>query len=176
MWGLGYFRTNIEDGLVRGLSSFSNLYKINYEQLTLETNLNRKMLDASGQGQAIDIGLAADFAKVFHISFSVTDMGELNWDEQVLASRFTFGEFTNALGEGLINSARFSDELKDVYQSLDFREGEDFQTPLNTHFRLNTMYRSGKRLSLSPDLILTLNKNITDVLNYQPTTFTAALN
>ena len=174
LWGIGYFRTNIVGGSVRGLSSFSNFYRINYGQLALENNLERMLLDASGQGQAFDFGLAADIAKVFHISFSFTDIGALSWNEQVLSSSTSFANFTNSLEEGLINTAGFSDELKDVYQSLEFHKGVVFKTPLNTQFRMNSMFRTGPRLSLSTDLVLPLNENKADVLNFQPATFTAA--
>lgn len=176
LWGIGYFRTNIDDGLVAGLSSFSHFYKINYGQLRLENNLDRKLLDTSGEGIAWDAGLAADIGQAFHVSFSVTDVGQLNWNEQVLRSRTSFGDFAGSLNEGVINSASFSEELEDVYQALDFQEGALFKTPLNTQFRLNTLYKADPRLSLSTDLILPVSENKPDILNYQPATFMAALN
>lgn len=175
LWGIGYFRTDIVGEQLSGLSSFSNFYRINYGEIRMENIPQRNLLDASGQGHGFDFGLAADIGKFIHVSFSVTDIGWVNWDKEILSSRINFGEITAALEEGVINSAGFSDELEGVYHAFEFGRGAVFQTPLNTRIRQNTTFSISPRLSLSTDLVMPLNKNRAEVLNFHPATFTAAL-
>lgn len=175
LWGIGYFRTDIVGDQLSGLSSFSNFYRINYGEITMNNIPKRNLLDASGQGYAYDFGVAADLFKVLHVSLSVTDIGSVSWDKQVLSSNINFGEIAAALEEGVINSAGFSEELESVYDNFQFGEGEAFTTPLNTRIRQNIVWSVSSRLSLSTDFVMPLNKNKAEVLNFHPATFTAAL-
>ncbi|WP_152426282.1 DUF5723 family protein [Cesiribacter andamanensis] len=180
LWGIGYYNTTIEGASIIGNSAFSEVYNINYGDLQPEgRNLDefqRKILDTSGSGWGLDLGLTLEIANTVVLGAAVLDMGALDWNRGVVRAQASTASFIEQLDDPTIRTLNFKEQLARIYDEFSFEEGADFSAPLNTQMRLNASWLVGDRFSLSGDALIPLNNNNLEVMNYQAGTYAAGFN
>jgi hypothetical protein len=87
------------------------------------------MPDPVGKGTGFDIGISAEFFEGFNVGLSITDIGKITWDKNVLQTT----------GGGLITFSGYTSEIQDsakhVIKGVN-SPGESFSTNLPTVFRI----------------------------------------
>jgi len=95
------------------------------------------MPDPVGTGTGFDFGLSAELSDGMLIGISVTDIGRITWDKNIIQTtgggRITFTGYTNAI----------QDSAKNVIKGKN-SPGESFVTTLPTVFRLGASAESNK--------------------------------
>jgi hypothetical protein len=95
------------------------------------------MPDPVGKGTGFDIGLSAEFSEGFIVGISVTDIGKITWDKNVMLTsgggNVTYSGYTKEI----------IDSLKDQIKGKE-SVGETFSTSLPTVFRIGATAQSDK--------------------------------
>jgi hypothetical protein len=95
------------------------------------------MPDPVGKGTGFDIGISAEFFEGFMVGLSVTDIGKITWDRNVMQTS----------GGGLFTFTGYTSEISDSVQHVVKGEnstGEAFVTNLPTVFRIGASAQSDK--------------------------------
>ena len=158
VWGLGHLDMIIDQNRIKGQSSFSEFYDINYGSLdAFRDNLSKKLLSSSGTGWIYDIGVSLQLHQRFDFGVAVLDMGFLEWDDQTSASDTDAIALNESIENG-VSSFAFQDESNYLYDALGFEVGPSFRTEANTRLRLNTLYRIDEKFSTSIDWLIPLRE------------------
>ncbi|MEM6803198.1 MAG: DUF5723 family protein [Bacteroidota bacterium] len=160
LWGIGYLGAQIENGLYEGVSSFAELYDINFGQLNLrDPGARNQLLSSAGGGSAFDIGIVMDIGEKLTLAASIVDVGNLTWKKDILESEIAFEEVIGDLGDGIINSYNLSEEVGNLFDLVQSEAGNEFEVPLNTRLRLNSSIRLSQKLILHAELLTPFDKD-----------------
>jgi hypothetical protein len=179
--GIGIVDIRIQDGTFYGYNALSPVFDINYGDVTASTNFNYKNgsgLQSVGHGHGFDIGLAAEVGKALRLGVSITDMGSMSWDGNVLTAQNQQLNMTNSTG---ITTYNVFEELSNQF-NRDDKSLFTYETNKTHKGALPTKLRTGAGLRISDlfeaglDVTMPLNDvagNITSTfvgvgLDYKP--------
>jgi Family of unknown function (DUF5723) len=118
-----------------GYSSFSQNFGVNYDFDSTEYQSSFSPFPSpAGNGFGMDLGLSASLSPVLNVSFAVTDLGTIKWNER--AAKYS------ALGDIYVNDISNKDQIDSLGDKITGK-GEyisDFTTTLPTALRFGASY------------------------------------
>ncbi len=94
--------------------------------------------DPAGKGVGFDLGLNGEVMEGFRVGISVTDIGKISWDQNLVE---TYGSSSLSISDPFNLPAQ--DSLKNGFKGYN-RPGQPFTTALPTKFRLGASFDSKK--------------------------------
>ncbi len=175
LWGVGYFNGEIQNGNFSSKSTFADLYRVNYGQLTIgDPLLQRQLLNTVGQGVAFDLGLGVDIGEKISFGASIVDVGGLTWDEGIVTTSTDFVTLVDSSQQGLINSYQISQEAGNFLDLGTQGTAPSFETLLNAQTRLNFAYRLNDRMRLGGDMVIPLRSANPEAIDIEAATLTGS--
>ncbi|RPI72959.1 MAG: hypothetical protein EHM47_07085 [Ignavibacteriales bacterium] len=134
---------------ITGYSSFSNNFGVSYDfdSISRESDFNL-FPSPAGTGLGFDVGFSASLNDKWKFSLSVTDIGSINWSDNVAE----FSSFGYIYLDDLTNREQ-RDSVKEIITG-DSRKIESVSTSLATALRLGTAYLFGGDLKSWPGSLL----------------------
>ena len=164
--GLGLYEFSSKDGKVKAYNAFSPVLDANYDDYLDDPKFNHDgadgLLNPVGRGHGVDLGLSAEVIKIVKVSASVTDIGNIRWNENLLQGKDN-GFSMEDLGEtGAEQGGFWGDAGKMsraiVDSALVFTPVDEMKVSLPTRFRFGAGVKIGQRLEVGVDYVAPLNK------------------
>lgn len=163
--GLGVIDIRSENGKLEAYSALSPKFDVDYGRLiTNNPSFNRqdnngKLLQPVGKGNGFDLGLAAEIGKMFRAGVSVTDIGTMTWEGNLLVAN---DQKLRRLRSSGVNSYEFVTELADLFANgtdslLQYKPAQKQSANLPTKFRAGVGLKVGTRLELGFDVTQPMN-------------------
>ncbi len=118
-----------------GYSSFSQNFGVKYDFDSTEYQSSFSPFPSpAGKGFGLDLGLSASLSPVLNVSFSVTDLGKINWNER--AAQYS------ALGDIYVNDISNKEQMDSLGDKITGKGNyiNDFSTDLPTVLRFGASY------------------------------------
>ena len=163
--GIGIVDIRAESGGLTGFGALSPLFKINYGNLQNGTSPNFNYqtgsgLNPVGRGHGFDVGLAAEIGKAVRVGASLTDLGSMTWDGNVLTVKNQNLQQVNATGLSTYNvfkeiSNQFSTNDASLFK---YEAAKERTASLPAKLRLGGGMRISSLFEAGLDVTLPLNK------------------
>lgn len=160
LWGLGNMDVKIGDGLVTGHSSMTTTYNINYGDIqNFQSLKSTELFNSVGKGTAIDFGFSMVMNEKIRAAISFTDLGGINWEQNLLLASDTAMPSLDSLMTGfeswdLNSQAEFF--MKDF---MNYEAGGGYLTKLPGRMRLGYGMMLGENVNVGMDIVIPLNKS-----------------
>ena len=161
--GFGVLDIRIKPGDLRAYSSLSPVFDIDYSSIVAgNPNFNAQVnggLEKTGKGQGFDLGLAAEVGKMVRLGVSVTDIGHMTWEGNLISANDQKLKRLNSAGVGTYN---FFKEASEILASgtdslFQYQAGQSRQANLPTKLRAGVGLRISEFLETGLDVTLPLN-------------------
>ena len=170
--GIGIVDVRVEGGTFFGYSALSPRFKLNYGDIANDPNFQAVTgggLKSVGHGSGFDLGLAAEIAKGIRLGVSVTDMGSMTWNGNVLTAQNQQLHLTNSNGVDTYNvleelKKQFSDDSRSLFT---YEANKTHNGALPTKFRTGAGVRISELFEAGLDVTVPLN----DVASNIPSAF-----
>ncbi len=161
--GIGIVDIKAESGGLTGFGALSPLFKINYGSVQTNPNFNYTTGGFSnnvGRGHGFDVGLAAEVGKGVRVGASLTDLGSMTWDGNVLTVKNQNLQQVNATGLDTYNVFK---EISNQFSTTDaslfkYEAAKERSASLPAKLRLGGGMRVSELLEAGLDVTLPLNK------------------
>lgn len=174
--GIGILDLVIEDGTVRAYSSLSPAFNVNYGNLTSLPTFNyqgdKSGLAAVGTGHGFDIGLAIDINEKTKAGLSVTDLGFMEWEGNLITA---FDQPLQLVTSNGISTFNLFEQIPQFTGSgdeslLSYEAEQKRKTKLPARLRAGAGLKLGEKFEGGLDVTLPLN----DVAGNIPGAFVGA--
>ncbi|WP_169515041.1 DUF5723 family protein [Hymenobacter norwichensis] len=162
--GIGVIDIRSENGKLEAYSALSPQFDIKYGAVANNPSFNLqrdtdKLLQPVGRGNGYDLGVAAEVGKMLRLGVSVTDIGRMNWEGNLLTAN---DQKLRRLKSSGADSYEFFTELADLFASgtdslLQYQPANKRRTDLPTKLRAGVGLKVGTRLELGLDVTQPLN-------------------
>ncbi|WP_194775093.1 DUF5723 family protein [Pararhodonellum marinum] len=157
IWGVGYFDSYIDNQRLRGGSSFSAFYDVDYSSVSSSLeNISGGLLDTSGGGFLLDLGVDMKVKGLGRFSASILDIGSMNWNDNITVADADFETVLGGVGDGIIQNYSIIENLDRLYDASNHQPGPAFTSPFATKLRLNTLFYLGPSMNISTDFMIPL--------------------
>ena len=161
--GIGIVDIKAESGELTGFGALSPLFKINYGTVQSSSNFNYQSgggLNPVGRGNGFDLGLAAEIGKAVRVGASLTDLGSMTWDGNVLTAKNQSLQQVNATGLSTYNVFK---EISNQFSTTDaslfkYEPAKERKADLPAKLRLGGGIRLSELFEAGLDVTLPLNK------------------
>ncbi|MCC2546962.1 DUF5723 family protein [Hymenobacter sp. BT175] len=165
--GIGVVDVRIDGGAVEAYSALSPLFKINYGSLQTNPNAsgfnyrtNAGGLQPVGTGHGFDFGVAMEAGKALRLGLSLTDMGKMTWEGNLLTANDQKLRYLESEG---VNSYNFIKEAAQLFaggtESLFQYQAQSKRTAsLPTKLRAGAGFRISEYFETGLDVTLPMNK------------------
>lgn len=159
LWGLGNIDAKIGDGTLVGHTSMTTTYDVQYGDIQNFTpEKSGELFNSVGQGTAIDFGFSATFNEKIRAAISFTDMGKINWKENLLVASDTLMPALDSSSTGLNSWDMSSQASYFIGDFMKYESGAGYVTNLPGRMRLGYGMMIGERINLGADIVVPLNK------------------
>ena len=173
--GIGIADVRVSGGEFYGYSALAPVFNVNYGAIVRNPNFNYRdgaRFQTVGSGNGFDVGLAAEVGKALRLGASVTDLGQMSWDGNVLTA--TDQPLRRIESQGL----QTYDVIQEVANLFDNKDGTLFKYEANKErkqalpakLRLGAGFRLSELFEVGLDVTAPLNK----VAGNLPSTFVGA--
>lgn len=162
--GLGVVDVRSENGKLDAYTALSPQFDIDYGKITGNPSFNQRkdtgeLLQPVGRGNGFDAGLAAELGKVVRAGVSVTDMGSMTWEGNLLTAN---DQKLRRLRSSGVNSYEFVTELADLFVNgtdslIQYKPAQKQRAQLPTKLRAGIGLKVGTRLEVGIDVTQPLN-------------------
>ncbi|MFT2008387.1 DUF5723 family protein [Pontibacter sp. 13R65] len=162
--GMAIYEFSALNGDVKAYNAASPVLDIDYSEYINNPNFNYRSdkgaLHPVGHGHGFDLGVSAEINKMVKASLSVTDIGKMTWNKNLLVGEDN-GFRLPPRGER--NNDDYWDEFIDIAQNVvdsafTFSPVGQIQTSLPTRLRAGVGMQLGKRVEVGLDFVAPLNK------------------
>ncbi|OWY26164.1 hypothetical protein C7N43_36695 [Sphingobacteriales bacterium UPWRP_1] len=157
VWGIGHLDINVQDSVVNGASSFSDVYNINYGTLdSVFSDFKRNLFKTAGRGTAYSVGVQLVWKKL-NIGITTFQVGPIKWKHRNnLTANSENGQMPADSTDTFngISSYNFSSQTDAVYQLFGFQPGQTFSNRANGKLRINADYNLFKRFKIFSDVLI----------------------
>jgi hypothetical protein len=163
--GIGAFELTSLDGEFSAFHSLSPIFKVDYGRHLLDPNFNlrerERGLQPVGSGHGFDLGLSAEITKSFRLALSVTDIGSMQWEGNLLVSGDELLKPFDAEGA---TSYDFFGEAADIGEqinktSFSYGPRSSLTKQLPTRLRTGIGFQAHEKLELGLDVVVPLNNS-----------------
>jgi hypothetical protein len=161
--GIGIADIRISDGNFYGYNALAPVFKVNYGSIATNSNFNLRdgsKLETVGTGHGFDLGVAAEIGKALRLGVSVTDIGTMTWDGNVLtatdqplkyidADKLESYDVINGIGDLFDNSSK---------ALFTYQASQERKSSLPTKLRLGGGFRISELFEVGLDITAPLNK------------------
>ncbi len=173
--GLGIADVRVEGGEFTGYSALAPVFDVDYGEAIGSGNFNHRdgsNLQTVGRGHGYDLGLAAEVGRFVRLGVSVTDLGRMRWDGNLLTANDQ--PLRRITSEGMSDYDLY-DQLRDLFANeegnlFEYQPGLARRVDLPTKLRLGTGVCISDVLEVGLDVTTPLNK----VAGNLPSTFVGA--
>ncbi|WP_324676264.1 DUF5723 family protein [Hymenobacter sp. GOD-10R] len=161
--GFGVLDIRIQPGDLKAYSSLSPVFNIDYSSISAgNPNFNAQVdggLEKTGKGHGFDLGAAAEIGKMIRVGLSVTDIGHMTWEGNLLSANDQKLKKLNSTGVGTYN---FFKEASEILASgtdslFQYQAGQARRANLPTKLRAGFGVRISEFLETGLDVTLPLN-------------------
>lgn len=162
--GIGVVDVRSKDGNLEAYSALSPQFNIDYGSVVNNPSFNLqkdtdKLIQPVGRGHGYDVGLAAELGKKVRLGASVTDIGQMAWEGNLLTAN---DQKLKRLRSNGADSYEFFSELADIFASgtdslFQYKPAQERKASLPTKFRAGAGIRVGSRLEVGADVTMPLN-------------------
>jgi hypothetical protein len=183
--GVGIVDVRIEPGKIEAYSAMSPIFDIDYGKLVNNQAFNLEQrasgLQPVGKGNGFDLGVAMEAGKMLRASLSITDMGHMTWEGNLLTGS---DQKLKKLQSNGVSSNDFLTEATRIFASgtdsvIVYQPSQEHTANLPTKLRAGAGLRITDRLEVGLDVTLPLNEvagNITSPfvgagIDFKPTKY-----
>ncbi|TGE22232.1 hypothetical protein E5K00_18465 [Hymenobacter aquaticus] len=183
--GVGVVDVRIEPGQLEAYSAMSPIFKLDYSKLVNNPSFDLRErangLQPVGKGNGVDLGVALEAGKMLRLGLSVTDIGKMTWEGNLLTAS---DQKLKKLQSSGIDNADFISAAARIFASgtdsvLTYKPSLTRTAQLPTKLRAGAGLRISNSLELGLDVTLPLNEvagNITAPfvgagIDYKPVRF-----
>lgn len=164
IWGLGNLDVKIGDGQVTGNSSMTSSYNINYGDIqNFQSVTPSSLFKSVGQGTAMDFGFSAVINEKIRAAISVTDIGSITWNENLLIASDTTMPNFDSLMTGFESWDLNSQSEFFMKDFMNYEPGAGYVTKLPGRMRLGYGMKIGERINVGMDIVIPLNKTLYNI-------------
>ncbi|HTF02454.1 MAG TPA: DUF5723 family protein [Bacteroidia bacterium] len=161
IWGLGNLDAKIGDGTLSGHSSMTTNYEIQYGNIqNFSPEKSPAIFNSVGQGTAIDFGFSVVINEKIRAAISFTDMGQINWNENLLVASDTLMPSFDSTETGINSWDMNSQASYFMNDFMNYESGEGYTTKLPGRMRIGYGMKIGERINLGADIVVPLNKSL----------------
>ncbi|OON69063.1 DUF5723 family protein [Hymenobacter sp. CRA2] len=162
--GVGVVDIRVEPGKLEAYGSVSPLFDINYGDLARNPQFNYRKggsgLRPVGKGNGVDLGLALETGKFLRVGVSVTDIGNMSWEGNLLTANDQRLKRLQSTG---VDSYNFFKEATELVAAgtdslFQYQPSEKRTTALPTKLRTGVGIRISEYLETGLDVTLPLNE------------------
>jgi hypothetical protein len=161
LWGLGNIDVNIGDGTLGGHTSLTTTYKVDYGDIqNFTAEKTSSLFNAVGAGHAIDFAFSANINKNIRAAISFTDIGKIDWKDNVLLAADTLMPSLDTTESG-INSWDLNSQASYFFDDfMKYGPSGVYTTPLPGKMRLGYGMKIGEKLNVGADIVFPINKTL----------------
>jgi hypothetical protein len=161
--GLGIADVRVRNGEFVGYSALAPVFGVDYGNAMSSGNFNYRNggnFQTVGQGHGFDFGLAAEVGRFVRLGVSVTDMGTMRWDGNVLTASDQSLQRITSTG---ISDYDVINQIRDLLDNKDnslftYTPGLERKASLPTKLRLGGGVRVSDNFEVGLDVTAPLNK------------------
>lgn len=160
LWGLGNIDAKIGDGTLVGHTSMTTTYTM-CSMATFRISHPQNQESFSTQlvrVQLLIFGFSATFNEKIRAAISFTDMGKINWKENLLVASDTLMPALDSSSTGLNSWDMSSQASYFIGDFMKYESGAGYVTNLPGRMRLGYGMMIGERINLGADIVVPLNK------------------
>ncbi|PJJ47872.1 hypothetical protein CLV45_4562 [Hymenobacter chitinivorans DSM 11115] len=162
--GVGIVDVRIEPGKIEAYSAMSPLFDIDYGKVVNSTSFNLEKrangLQPVGKGNGFDLGLAMEAGKMLRASLSLTDLGHMTWEGNLLTA--SDQKLKKLRSNGVDNYDFLSEATKIFASGTDsvfvYQPSQEHTASLPTKLRAGAGLRVTNRLEVGLDVTVPLNE------------------
>ncbi|WP_139252150.1 DUF5723 family protein [Hymenobacter psychrotolerans] len=163
--GVGVVDVRASGGKLEAYSALSPQFNVDYGSVASNPSFNLrqdadKLIQPVGRGHGYDLGVAAEVGKKLRLGASVTDIGTMRWEGNLLTAN---DQRLKRLRSSGANSYEFLSELENIFASgtdslFQYTPAQERNASLPTKLRLGAGLRVGTRLEVGADVTMPLNE------------------
>ncbi|MCI4667395.1 MAG: DUF5723 family protein [Bacteroidia bacterium] len=171
LFGIGRLDASIEDQEFVSVSSFSELYQLDYQNINIQDpNYQRQILSNAGTGNAFSLGVSLDIGKDANISASIIDIGSLKFTKNVSRHTASSTSIIDSIGQGVVNSYNAGEISIDLFNLTDRNSINEINVNLNTHARVGGTYRIDEKFIANAEAIIPMRSQDLSVIDVESAT------
>ena len=160
--GIGVADIRAEEGNLSAYTALSPIFGVEYGSLATNPQFNFREgpgLQPVGKGHGYDAGVSAELGKSLRVGVSVTDMGSMTWNGNVVTAKDQKLQYTSSDG---VNSYNVIREIADQFTSqaslFTYDAAQERTSALPAKLRLGAGFRVSKLFEVGVDYTAPLNK------------------
>ncbi len=161
--GMAIYEFSALNGDVKAYNAASPLLDIDYSEYISNSNFNYRgsggLLSPVGQGHGFDLGVSAVIKQTITAALSVTDIGKMTWNENLLQAEDNgfrlppWDEKNNDDWDAILDLAEHV-----IDSAFTFTPVDQIRTSLPTRLRAGVGMRLGEKVQVGLDYVAPLNK------------------
>lgn len=164
IWGLGNIDVKIDDGILVGHSSMSTKYEINYGDIQNFTpQKSAQLFNSVGSGNAIDFGFSAVINEKHTAAFSITDMGKITWNENLLQANDTIMPTLDSTNTGFNSWDLNSQASFFMGDFFSYDPGQSYVVNLPGKMRVGYSMKVNENIKIGFDAVVPLNQTLYNI-------------
>ncbi|WP_375418670.1 DUF5723 family protein [uncultured Hymenobacter sp.] len=160
--GLGVADVRVRDGEFQGYSALAPVFDVDYGAAASSGGFNRRdggNFQTVGHGHGFDLGLAAEIGRFVRLGVSVTDLGRMRWDGNLLTAN---DQPLQRLATAGMSDYDVEEQLRELFANKDgglftYEPGSERRVRLPTKLRLGTGVRVSDVFEVGLDVTAPLN-------------------
>lgn len=160
--GLGVADVQVRGGEFRGYSALAPVFDVDYGAAASSPGFNRRNggnFQTVGRGHGFDVGLAAEIGRFVRLGASVTDLGRMRWDGNLLTANDQ--PLQRLASEGMSDYDVY-EQLRAVFANKDgglftYQPGQERRVKLPAKLRLGAGFRLSEIFEVGLDVTAPLN-------------------
>jgi hypothetical protein len=161
--GIGVFDFTASDGQLIAYHSLSPVFRIDYGRHENNPAFNWREpeggLQPVGRGHGFDAGVSAEIKKKFRLALSVTDIGSMRWNGNLLVSGNRPLQPFDSEGASSYDFFNEGTDIAELFNktSLDYEPVANRIVKLPTRLRTGLGFKAGERVEVGLDYVKPLN-------------------
>lgn len=170
--GVGVLDLTAKDGKFRAYHSLSPVFEVDYGRHAFNPDFNfretNRGLQPVGRGHGFDVGITAEIMNAFRVAVSVTDIGSMRWEGNLLASGNELLQPFDSDGASTYDFFNHASDMAELINktSFSFEPLAHRITSLPTRLRTGLGFRAGEKVELGLDFVTPLNNAPGNLPNY----------
>ncbi|MCR5888886.1 DUF5723 family protein [Hymenobacter sp. J193] len=174
--GVGVLDVQVTDGKSTAYSALSPLFDVDYGKVATQPGFNLRErasgLQPVGEGHGFDVGLAMEAGKLLRVGVSITDIGRMKWDGNLLTAQ---DQRIKQLQSDGVDSYDFFTEAARIFAAgtdslFVYQPGQELKKDLPTKLRIGAGLRVSENLEAGVEVSTPLNQ----IAGSLPNTFVGA--
>lgn len=171
LFGIGRLSAEIDNGSFTSVSSFSELYQLDYQNIDIQDPAyQRQILSNAGVGNSLSLGLSVDIGQDLNLSASVIDIGSLNFSKNITRHTASSQTIIDSVSQGIIDSYNAGELSVEFFDLLNEQKLDKIAVKLNTHARVGGTYRIDDKFFASAEAIIPMRSQNLSVIDVESAT------